>query len=180
MAQTAQKRKPAESSTTRGYGSGDEPGPSKKSKHTARKSTGGHPPKEPAVSSTRKRDAHQSHADDEDGQRKKRRYRPGTVALREIRKYQRSTDLLLRRLPFARVVREIALDMMTDTNYHMGDTGLRWQSSAILALQEATEAFLVHLFEDANLCAIHAKRVTIMQRDIQLARRIRGPWGGLG
>ncbi|KIM68793.1 hypothetical protein SCLCIDRAFT_105166, partial [Scleroderma citrinum Foug A] len=114
------------------------------------------------------------------GQRKKRRYRPGTLALREIRKYQRSTDLLLRRLPFARVVREITLDMMTDTNYQMGDTGLRWQSSAILALQEATEAFLVHLFEDANLCAIHAKRVTIMQRDIQLARRIRGPWGGLG
>ncbi|KIJ70046.1 hypothetical protein HYDPIDRAFT_77460, partial [Hydnomerulius pinastri MD-312] len=111
---------------------------------------------------------------------KKRRYRPGTLALREIRKYQRSTDLLLRRLPFSRVVREIALDMMTDTNYDMGETGLRWQSSAILALQEATEAFLVHLFEDANLCAIHAKRVTIMQRDIQLARRIRGPWGGLG
>ncbi|KAG0709722.1 histone-fold-containing protein [Suillus ampliporus] len=98
--------------------------------------------------------------------RKKRRYRPGTLALREIRKYQRSTDLLLRRLPFSRLVR--------------WGVGLRWQSSAIMALQEATEAFLVHLFEDANLCAIHAKRVTIMQRDIQLARRIRGPWGGLG
>ncbi|KAG1815494.1 histone-fold-containing protein [Suillus subaureus] len=77
-------------------------------------------------------------------------------------------------------VREIAMDMMTDTNYERGEAGLRWQSSAIMALQEATEAFLVHLFEDANLCAIHAKRVTIMQRDIQLARRIRGPWGGLG
>jgi histone H3-like centromeric protein A len=94
-------------------------------------------------------------------------------------------------------VREIALDMMTDTNYQTGEAALRWQSSAIMALQEATEAFLVHLFEDAcvtlqasllcpyappprNLCAIHAKRVTIMQRDIQLARRIRGPWGGLG
>ncbi|KIO12717.1 hypothetical protein M404DRAFT_993702 [Pisolithus tinctorius Marx 270] len=180
MAQMAQKRKMTESSTARGYGSGNEAGPSKKSKHTARKSTGGHPPRDSAVSSSHTKDAYQSRAADEDGQRKKRRYRPGTVALREIRKYQRSTDLLLRRLPFARVVREIALDMMTDTNYHMGDTGLRWQSSAILALQEATEAFLVHLFEDANLCAIHAKRVTIMQRDIQLARRIRGPWGGLG
>lgn len=67
--------------------------------------------------------------------------------------------------------------MTTDLNDY-ADAGLRWQSSAILALQEATEAYLVHLFEDANLCAIHAKRVTIMQRDIQLARRIRGSWGG--
>jgi len=110
---------------------------------------------------------------------KKRRYRPGTVALREIRKYQKSTDLLLRRLPFARVVREIALDMITDAGRDYDEeTGLRWQSSAILALQEASEAFLVHLFEDANLCAIHAKRVTIMTRDIHLARRIRGQYRG--
>ncbi|KAL6309688.1 histone H3 [Sparassis latifolia] len=107
-----------------------------------------------------------------------RRFRPGTVALRDIRKYQRSTELLIRKLPFSRVVREIAVDMTTDMNVY-GATGLRWQSSAIMALQEATEAYLVHLFEDANLCAIHAKRVTIMQRDIQLARRIRGPWGGM-
>lgn len=57
---------------------------------------------------------------------------------------------------------------------------LRWQSTAIQALQEAAEAYLVHLFEDTNLLAIHAKRVTIMQKDIQLARRIRGAWGGLG
>lgn len=57
---------------------------------------------------------------------------------------------------------------------------LRWQSSAILALQEATEAFLVHLFEDSNLCTVHAKRVTLMTKDMQLARRLRGPWGGLG
>lgn len=76
------------------------------------------------------------------------------------------------------MVREIAENMTTDMNDY-GDSGLRWQSSALLALQEATEAYLVHLFEDANLCAIHAKRVTIMTRDIQLARRIRGPWGGL-
>ncbi|KAF9055411.1 histone-fold-containing protein [Hymenopellis radicata] len=108
--------------------------------------------------------------------KKKHRFRPGTVALREIRKYQKSTDLLIRKLPFSRLVREIALDLTTDVN----DTyELRWQSSAILALQEATEAFLVHLFEDANLCALHAKRVTIMQRDIQLARRIRGQWHGI-
>ncbi|EEQ37232.1 putative histone H3-like centromeric protein [Clavispora lusitaniae] len=99
---------------------------------------------------------------------KKRRYRPGTNALREIRQYQRSTDLLLRKLPFARLVKEIA------ETYIGADYGIRWQSNAVLALQEACEAFLVHLLEDTNLCAIHAKRVTIMQKDIQLARRLRG------
>lgn len=76
-------------------------------------------------------------------------------------------------------VREVAQDYLSST-YVNGGTDLRWQSAAILALQEAAEAFLVHLFEDANLLAIHAKRVTIMQKDIQLARRIRGAWGGLG
>ncbi|KAJ3296292.1 centromeric DNA-binding histone H3-like protein cse4 [Borealophlyctis nickersoniae] len=112
--------------------------------------------------------------------KKPHRYRPGTVALREIRKYQKSTELLLRKLPFARLVKEVSSELST-INYEEGLTQPpRWQSSAILALQEATEAFMVHLFEDANLCAIHAKRVTIMQKDIQLARRIRGPWGGLG
>lgn len=107
---------------------------------------------------------------------RRRRYKPGTVALQEIRRYQRSYDLLLRKLPFARLVREVALDLLP------ADVGaeLRWQSHAIQALQEAAEAFLVHLFEDTNLCALHAKRVTIMQKDIQLARRIRGVWGGLG
>lgn len=99
---------------------------------------------------------------------RKRRYRPGTNALREIRKFQRGTDLLLRKLPFARLVKEIA-EMYIGTDY-----GIRWQSNAILALQEASEAFLIHLLEDTNLCAIHAKRVTIMQKDIQLARRLRG------
>uniref|UniRef100_A0A453MV05 Core Histone H2A/H2B/H3 domain-containing protein n=1 Tax=Aegilops tauschii subsp. strangulata TaxID=200361 RepID=A0A453MV05_AEGTS len=99
------------------------------------------------------------------GVKKPHRYRPGTVALREIRKYQKSTDLLIRKLPFQRLVREIAQDFKTD---------LRFQSHAVLALQEAAEAYLVGLFEDTNLCAIHAKRVTIMPKDIQLARRIRG------
>jgi histone H3/H4 len=80
-------------------------------------------------------------------------------------KYQKSTDLLLRKLPFQRLVREIAQDFKND---------LRFQSTAIGALQEAAEAYLVSLFEDTNLCAIHAKRVTIMPKDIQLARRIRG------
>ena len=108
--------------------------------------------------------------------RRPHRYKPGTIALREIRRYQQSTDLLLLKLPFARLVREIALYVLP---YSVGQD-LRWQSQAIQALQEASEAFLVHLFEDTNLCAIHAKRVTIMQKDIQLARRIRGAWGGLG
>ena len=97
--------------------------------------------------------------------KKPHRYRPGTVALREIRRYQKSTELLIRKLPFQRLVREIAQDFKTD---------LRFQSSAIMALQEAAEAYLVGLFEDTNLCAIHAKRVTIMPKDVQLARRIRG------
>jgi histone H3 len=80
-------------------------------------------------------------------------YRPGTVALREIRRYQKSTELLLiRKLPFLRLVREIAQDFKTD---------LRFQSSAVMALQEASEAYLVGLFEDINLCAIHAKRHAI-------------------
>ena len=94
-----------------------------------------------------------------------RRYRPGTVALREIRKFQKSTDLLIRKIPFQRLVREIA---------EQNHVGIRFQSTALLALQEAAEAFLVGLFEDSNRCAIHAKRVTLMPRDLQLARRIRG------
>eukprot|EP00741_Cyanophora_paradoxa_P018178 tig00021038_g17551.t1 len=93
------------------------------------------------------------------------RYRPGTVALREIRKYQKTTDLLIRKLPFQRLVREITQDI---------NPLLRFQSHAMLAIQTAAEAYLVGVFEDANLCAIHAKRVTIMPKDIQLARRIRG------
>ena len=98
--------------------------------------------------------------------KKLHRYRPGTVALREIRRYQKSTELLIRKLPFQRLVREIAQDFKSD---------LRFQGSAVLALQEAAEAYLVGLFEDTNnLCAIHAKRITIMPKDIQLARRIRG------
>lgn len=97
--------------------------------------------------------------------RKPHRYRPGTVALREIRRYQKSTELLIRKLPFQRLVREIAQDFKSD---------LRFQGSAVLAMQESAEAYLVGLFEDTNLCAIHAKRVTIMPKDIQLARRIRG------
>jgi histone H3 len=99
------------------------------------------------------------------GVKKAHRYRPGTVALREIRKYQKSTSLLLRKLPFQRLVRELAQEYRSN---------LRFQASAIMALQEASETYLVELFQDTNLCAIHAKRVTIFPKDIQLARRIRG------
>jgi len=97
--------------------------------------------------------------------RKPHRYRPGTVALREIRRYQRTTELLIKKAPFQRLVREVAHEFKAD---------LRFQSMALLALQEAAEAYLVGLFEDTNICAIHASRVTIMPRDIQLARRLRG------
>ncbi len=104
------------------------------------------------------------------GVKKAHRYRPGTVALRQIRKYQKSTDLLIRKVPFQRLVREIATEFLKD---------VRFQSAALLALQEAAEAYLTSVFEDTNLCALHAKRVTIMPRDIQLARRIRNEhlWG---
>ena len=106
------------------------------------------------------------------GVKKCYRYRPGTVALKQIRQYQKSTELLIRKLPFQRLVREIACDQDVITSPLCSK--VRFQSAAIMALQEALEAYLVGLFEDSNLCAIHAKRVTIMPKDIQLARRIRG------
>ena len=93
------------------------------------------------------------------------RHRPGTLALKEIRRYQKSTELLIKKLPFQRLVREIS------QKFH---DQLRFQASALDALQEASECYLVGLFEDTNLCCVHAKRVTIMPKDIQLARRIRG------
>lgn len=138
-----------------------------RTKQTARKSTGGKAPrKQIATKAARKSTtAPTALAGVSGGIKKVHRYRPGTVALREIRRYQKSTELLIRKLPFQRLVREIAQDAKPD---------LRFQSAAIGALQEAAEAYLVSLFEDTNLCAIHAKRVTIFPRDMQLARRIRG------
>eukprot|EP00092_Neocalanus_flemingeri_P041873 GFUD01045607.1.p1 GENE.GFUD01045607.1~~GFUD01045607.1.p1 ORF type:complete len:180 (+),score=41.06 GFUD01045607.1:79-618(+) len=100
------------------------------------------------------------------GTPRKRRYRPGTRALMEIRKFQKSTNLLIPKLPFSRLIRELATQICSA---HM-----RFQSAAIMALQEAAEAYLVTLFEDTVLCAIHAKRVTVMPKDMNLARRIRG------
>ena len=96
---------------------------------------------------------------------KKRRFRPGTVALREIKRYQKQTTNLLPRAPFHRLVRYICHDI---------DGDLRFQAQALMALQEAAEAYLTGVFEDANLCALHAKRMTLMKKDMELARRIRG------
>lgn len=180
-----------------------------RTKQTARKSTGGKAPRKQLASKAARKSAPST-----GGVKKPHRYKPGTVALREIRRYQKSTELLIRKLPFQRLVcrrphllettpaplltiafhyqvREIAQDFKSD---------LRFQSSAIGALQESVESYLVSLFEDTNLCAIHAKRVTIQsvrnmnlpdphtrdawralghtlttsQKDIQLARRLRG------
>ncbi|XP_021564295.1 histone H3.3-like [Carlito syrichta] len=131
-----------------------------RTKQTARKPTGGKAPgRQLAAKAARKS------APSTGGVKKPHRYRPGTVALPEIRRYQNPTELLIRKLPFQRLVREMAQGFKTD---------LRFPSAAIGAWQEASEAYLVGLFEDTNLCAIHAKRVTIMPKDIQLARRIRG------
>ena len=105
------------------------------------------------------------------GTRKPHRFRPGTVALREIRKYQKSTELLIPRAPFRRLVKEIMTDLCNMNDY---PNGPRAEGAAIIALQEATEAYLVHLYEDTNLECIHRKRITIMPKDVQLARRIRG------
>ena len=132
-----------------------------RTKHTARKALDGaamgtvQASRNIAVKAQRKPPPHQM--------QKKRRFRPGTLALREIQWYQKSTDLLIRRAPFQRVMYEIVRSFRND---------LRIQAVAIKGLQEAAEAYLVGLFEDSNLCAIHAKRVTIMPKDVQLTRRI--------
>jgi histone H3 len=138
-----------------------------RTKQTARKSTGGKAPtKHYATKAAMKTASKKLGVPTMPGLAKKaHRFRPGTVALREIRRYQKSTELLMRKMPFQRIVREIAQDYKAN---------LRFQSSAVLALQDAAEAYLVGLFEDTNLCAIHAKRVTIMPKDMQLALRIRG------
>ena len=123
-----------------------------RTKQTARKNTGAKAPRKHLANKAARKTAPATA-----GVKKPHRYRPGTVALREIRKYQKSTDLLIRKLPFQRLVREIASEYKND---------LRFQSSAVLALQEASEAYMIGLFEDTNLCAIHAKRVTIMPKDM--------------
>ncbi|XP_068830582.1 histone H3.3A-like [Capricornis sumatraensis] len=131
-----------------------------RTKQTTGKSTGGKAPRKQLATKAALKSAPSTGEVNEP-----HRYRLGTGTLREIRRYQKSTELLISKLPFQRLVREIAQDFKTD---------LRYQSAAIGAWQEASEAYLVGLFEDTNLCAIHAKCVTIMPKDIQLACRIRG------
>ena len=131
-----------------------------RTKQTARKSSGGKCPR---------KSLNTQHARHNrvpmGGVKKPRRFRPGTVALRQIRKYQKSTELLIRKIPFQRLVREVTQEIKA---------GLRFQSTALLALQEASESFLVSMFEQVNLCAIHGKRVTIFPRDMVLWSRLRG------
>lgn len=117
-----------------------------------------------AVAKTAKKEAASPKASKAPGA-KKFRWRPGTVALRQIKKYQKTTDLLMRKAPFQRLVRELATGHKE---------GLKWQASAVAALQEATESYVTGLLSDSNLCALHAKRVTLMTRDLALARRLRG------
>ena len=117
------------------------------------------------------------------GIKKPHHYWPGTVALREIRRYQKGTDLLIRKAPFQHLVCEIIQEVpykhlkgFPDLRYSVksDDLPYRMQRTALLALQEVAEAYQVDLFEWTNLCAVHAKRVTIMPKDMQLARRIHG------
>uniref|UniRef100_A0A3Q3EXQ7 Histone H3-like n=1 Tax=Kryptolebias marmoratus TaxID=37003 RepID=A0A3Q3EXQ7_KRYMA len=129
-----------------------------RTKQTARKSTGGKTPRKQLATRAARRNTPVS-----GGEKKLHRYRPVTVALREIHHYQKSTELLIWKLPFQRLDWEITQDFKTN---------LSFQSSAIMALQEASKAHLVGLFEDTNLYTIHAKRVIIMPKDMQLACRI--------
>lgn len=131
-----------------------------RTKQTVRKVTGGKTP--------RKQLAHQVVHRSQENVKKPHRYKPGTVALREIRRYQKSTELLIRKLPFQRLVRETAQRVTSN------GSEIRFQSRALLALQEAAEAHLVKVFEDTNLAAIHAGRVTIQPKDLKLALRLRG------
>ena len=133
-----------------------------RTKQTARKSTGGKAPRKQLAT----KHVRQTGVTTYGGVKKPYRYRPGTVALREIRAYQKSTELLIRKLPFQRLIREIVQQK------HGGQ--YRFQSTALLALQEASEDFLVHMFGQVNDIAIHGKRVTIKPRDVQLWKRITG------
>ena len=139
-----------------------------RTKQTARKSTGGKAPRKQLSTKAARLNAPRT-----GGIKKPYRYRPGTVALRQIRRYQKSTELLIRKMPFQRLAREIVQDLNKGVSFPRHDAN-RFQSTSLLAMQESVEAFSVGLFEDANLCAIHAKRVTIMPKDMQLSLRIRG------
>ena len=133
-----------------------------RTKHTARRHEKG---KEKTKWPTYGKKQPRSQAGNPPAQHQLYRYQPGTVTLREIQKYQRSTDLLIRKLPFQRLVCEIIQEFSTE---------FRMTPAMVMALQEAAEAYLVQLLDDSNLCTIHAKHITIQPKDIQLARRICG------
>jgi histone H3 len=137
-----------------------------RTKMAASKATGGKAPRKQVASKAARK--YQNTAAGKGDIKKPHRFRPGVVALREIRRYQKSTELLIRRLPFHRLVRELA------QNYSIHGSDLRFQRSAMEAIQEAAEAYLIGLFEDTQLVAFHAKRVTIQPRDMNLSRRLRG------
>ena len=139
-----------------------------RTKQTACKSTGRKAPLFQLATKAAQRSAPAS-----GGIKKPHRYRPGTVALRKICHYQKSTDLLIRKLPFQRLAREV-LQHLNKPGYYPRFTTERFQATSLLAIQESVEAFSVRLFEDVNLCAIHVRRVTNMPKDMQLALRIRG------
>ncbi len=130
-------------------------------KQTACKSTGGVPPRYHLATKAARLSGQKAIA-----VRKPHCWHPGMVAAREIHKFQKTTDLLIRKAPFQRLIREIALKF--------GKSDLRMQSTAVLALQEAAEYFMVDVFSDTNLCASHGKRVTIMEKDLVLACHIQG------
>ena len=130
-----------------------------RTKQSARRSTGGKAPCQQLATKAARKSIPTS-----GGMKKPHRYSPGTIALRETRRYQKSTDLLIRKATFQRLVKQIAQEIKES---------VRFQSTAVLALQEASEYYLVGLFEDTNMCTLHGKRVTITPKDMQLARCIR-------
>ncbi|KAM0688496.1 histone H3.3 [Conglomerata obtusa] len=132
-----------------------------RTKQTARKSTGGKAPRKQLTTKAARKTAT---VPSQTGV-KRPRFKTGTVALREVRRYQKSTELLMRKLPFQRFVRNITQQYKAD---------LRFQGAALAALHEAVEAHLVSVFEDAHACATHANRVTVMLKDINLVSRLRG------
>jgi histone H3 len=133
-----------------------------RTKQTARKTTGGKAPRKQLSAKSARKTAGATPT----GSAKKPRYKPGSVALKEIRRYQKSTDFLIRKLPFQRTCRSIIRE-----NNNVSD--IRFQGPALASIQEALESYLVGLFEDAMLCASHAKRVTVLPRDIALVNKLR-------
>lgn len=133
-----------------------------RTKQTARKSTGGKAPRKQLSTKAARKTS--SVTDSEAATKQPTRFRPGSVALKEIRKYQKSTECLIRKLPFTRFVRDIASKFKADA---------RFGSTAMSCLQEASENFLTTLFEEAYRCAIHAKRVTLFPKDVNLVMKIK-------